>query len=238
MEKPKTGIKRRTFNLKKRKTPKKQEGTLDPTVVGYQPAVMHDIKHTNPEIREVARQTGGYDLTVLDNRPTFDDETLPPEERRQMSDEERVLREVAKLFEGLVPRRGVIIDNRIDAEQWHPEDETEFRRVIVLMDRYIEHLEEKFEIEVANIGIMQDERVEGCWQDDDAAVLINTKKINMLDQRIWAHQLLYLLTHELSHYKYASHTERFAILQADMLNHIAMNWDDFEHERKQITKIY
>lgn len=238
LEKPKSGVKRRTFNLKKRKTPKQQKDAPESVVVGYESPIMSDVRHINPELQSVATQRTEAGIIQLDDRPVFNDETLPPEERPQMSDEERELRRIAKIFEELVPSRGIIIDNRIDAEQWHPEEETKFRRVIVLMDRFIELLEYKFGIEVANIGIMQDDRVEGCWQDDDAAVLVNTKKLNMLDQRIWSHQLLYLLTHELPHYKYASHTEPFSLLQADMLSHIAMNWDDFEHERKQITKIY
>jgi len=145
-----------------------------------------------------------------------------------------------RLLESLVPCRGVIIEDRSTnpRREWHPEKSARFRKILALMDRSIEILEEAFpDLEVANIGLMRDSKSHDAhWSDDDKGVLIDVAK---LDRKfsVAAHQVLYTLTHELAHRWERSHNERFSTKQAELLNAVARRAKDFGRVRKEIRRI-
>lgn len=140
----------------------------------------------------------------------------------------------------LVPLRGVIFEDRSSKlrKEWHPEKLARFRKLLVLMDRYIEIFEtEHDDLEVANIGFMKNSGYhEAIWSSDEKAVLIDISK---LDKKfsVAALQIANHLSHELAHRWEHSHNENFALRQARLLNTMAVRAKDFAAIRREIRKV-
>jgi len=146
-----------------------------------------------------------------------------------------------QLLEDLVPSRGVIFEDRSSEvrREWHPEKQKRVRKLLVLMDRYIEIFEEEFtDLEVANIGFMRNSYYshDAHWSGDDKAVFLDIEKLDKKFQ-VAALQALYTLTHELAHRWEHSHNEKFATRQAQLLNLVARRAHEFQAARKEVRRI-
>lgn len=203
--------KRFTYNLK---TSKVKKETLVFKQPDHPPKFPHDL--VLEDDRRAALITSGIQ-SVIENEKSDSDRTL----------------------EDLVPSRGVIFEDRTTIRrEWHPETKARFRKVLALMDRYIEIFEEEFtDLEVANIGLMR-----GCyshdahWSSNDKAVLIDVEK---LDEKfsVVALKILNVLTHELSHRWSHSHNETFSTRQARLLDMVAERSKDFAEARRSVRRV-
>jgi hypothetical protein len=143
------------------------------------------------------------------------------------------------LLSSLIESRGVIFEDRSSMRrEWHPENVARFRKILVLMDRYIEIFEQEFsDLEVANIGLMRScHSHDAHWSSEDKAILIDVEKLEGKFSVV-ALRLLNTLTHELSHRWEYSHNERFASRQAQLLDVVAENSKKFSEARKSVRRI-
>lgn len=205
--------KRLAYNFKKSKTKKQPEAQKAPKDI----TLFESFAPILEDDRRAALVTSGIKLRV-------------------QSQEDKTNR----LLETLVPSRGVIFEdcsNEVRRE-WHPEKQKRVRKLLAVMDRYIEIFEEEYpDLEVANIGLMRNSHYHDAhWSGDDKAVFLDIEKLDKTFQ-VAALQVLYTLTHELTHRWEHSHNEKFTTKQAQLLNIVARRSKDFVAARKAVRQV-
>jgi len=155
------------------------------------------------------------------------------------NDIEREDTDNSPILEELIPLRGVVFENcqRSRRIEWHPERKRKYRKLLALIDRYIEIFESELSgLEVANIGLMYDYDEGGHWEKDKRLVMIDAKRLSP-KMSVAAREVLFVLTHELAHNWQASHNENFTAQEGKLLAVVATQWSRFVEAQRAIRKV-